>query len=558
MSDGVSIDLGSAIPYLIERCLAMFGKDQASRESADFLERHLRKATHDAGKVQIIGMDRYLSIFDIYQPTSLESFRQERVRTDILSLVSGGKDALILGRPGGGKTILVHHAFGQLMSSDKYVPILFPLRWSNAMQDLERFVRIISSGRPSRPKKRRWILLIDGYDEIPIAQRRRVGDVLRDYASLGIGNFYITCREYYNVDDVKAEHWHIAPFSEKDSLGFISAFARFYPADIDPDSLLNDLHAHGFGDFAEHPLLLALVCILKSGPLPTLPRTPLRLLSRAVETLTQRWDSAKGIYRENRLRLDGEDRLRCLMAIAFQCHGEIEPETDVQAWTREFLGRIHRSELSAVQLLREIAQWYGILIPTGDGNYTFAHRTIHDYLAARYWVESGKFSPDRVSIWNTRAAYAACLAPDATQSMVRALTLGDNIETFAECLYNDAAFDETAIPPALDAHFRKMRNSWRHSTREGLITVETQHDFFRICGAQVLHSILLYGVIKPSEPVRQMLVGYSLAELHERREPVPASTWNQLRLAYNPSTTAFQVKRDSKDVVVSVGDIGRS
>jgi hypothetical protein len=58
----------------------------------------------------------------------------------------------------------------------------------------------------------------------------------------------------------------------------------------------------------------------------------------------------------------------------------------------------------------------GVLVPAEYQRWQFVHRTIHDYLAARYWVESGEFSISPVRDWNTRASYAACLLPDASCS----------------------------------------------------------------------------------------------------------------------------------------------
>jgi hypothetical protein len=85
-------------------------------------------------------------------------------------------------------------------------------------------------------------------------------------------------------------------------------------------------------------------------------------------------------------------------------------------------------------LLEEMARFYGLLVPVGEDQWQFTHRIIHDYLSARYWVESGKFNPPSVVEWDIHAAYAACLTADATETMILMLKTDRDIPAFVECL----------------------------------------------------------------------------------------------------------------------------
>jgi hypothetical protein len=79
MCDAVSVDLGSLLPYIEEKLRSFFGRDVESVAAAEKLERQLRIAAGDANSVQVVGMDRPVSIFDIYQPTRLiQPFRKSR------------------------------------------------------------------------------------------------------------------------------------------------------------------------------------------------------------------------------------------------------------------------------------------------------------------------------------------------------------------------------------------------------------------------------------------------------------------------------------------------
>jgi hypothetical protein len=69
MGDGISFDLGSAVPYIIDRTMAVFGKDVASAEWKVNIERIVRLSVEQASTVQCVGMARPIPIADIYQTT---------------------------------------------------------------------------------------------------------------------------------------------------------------------------------------------------------------------------------------------------------------------------------------------------------------------------------------------------------------------------------------------------------------------------------------------------------------------------------------------------------
>jgi hypothetical protein len=81
MSDNqVSIDLGSALPYLEDKLKTLFNKDAASVAFQARVKSVLREGYHYSSSVQIVGMAEPIPIFRIYQPTTLKC----RSRTDNL------------------------------------------------------------------------------------------------------------------------------------------------------------------------------------------------------------------------------------------------------------------------------------------------------------------------------------------------------------------------------------------------------------------------------------------------------------------------------------------
>lgn len=547
VSDSISIDFGSVLPYAEEKLRNLFGRDSASLAAADRLQRHLRIAAAESNSIQIIGMDRPVSIFDIYQPTRLLVPRKRGAKSILFdTLLAESQDAVIVGGPGVGKTTLAQFVFAKLSRKREYLPVLITLRRTDSLKFLASFIEDVSANRVKRAKGARLVLLVDGYDELGSPARKRVAETLGEYAALNVGNFYLTCRSFYSSDQIKARRYEIAPFSKGDSEAFIDAFSAAYGAPMAAAPLVAELEAHGLGEFAEHPLMLALVCILKTAPGSSLPRTPIGLIRRAVGTLTFRWDEAKGIRRETRISVDGEDRLRCLMKIAYEMNTLIATDSRVQFVVSEFLDLLQRRDVNAEALLSEMAQWYGILVPTTDDHWTFVHRSIHDYLAAQYWVDAG-FNAADVTEWNPRAAYAAALQHDATQSMLAALRGGDaGAAAFAECLYNRALFDPDRIATGVINHFRHHGITKRLD--ETTIGVETQRDFFSFAGEQFLY-IVLAAALNGNSPAHQLVLGYSLAELGERNLPLPQRIRDELASKYDPATV-FAVSRDDRVVDV--------
>jgi len=540
MTDALSIDLGSVFPYLEEKIRALFGKDALSLDATELLQRQARLAVRDAATVQVVGMDRPVSIAEIYQPTRLTRERGDSVVT-FDDLVRERKSAIVFGRPGAGKTVLMHYVFMQLSSAKDRVPALFTLRRTGAPEDLLRFIEHIVKRKLKPAGRKQFVLLVDGYDEVSLLQRKQIGEALREYQASGIGPFFLTCRSYYPVDDIGAEYYSIAPFTQTDSLNFLKAFAKAYGTEFDAAMLLKELSERGFDDFVAHPLMLALVCILKAGSMRGLPRTTIGLLRRAVDTLTFRWDESKGVARDTKITLDGDDRVRCMMRVAYLMKEYVESDAAVQNLTADYLKLLQRPDIVPAKLLTEIAQWYGMLIPVADDFWTFAHRTVHDYLAARSWVESGTYASARVNTWNARAAYAACLLPDATAFVVRALNVSPDMAPFIECLYNNARFDVRDVAAAVVQHYR-AHGGYSYSEDDSITSVETGKDFFRLASEQLLLALVAEGVRYPTSQPHKATLFLTLDELKCREASIPVDISATLASKFGDGRT-FQIRR---------------
>src|SRR4051812_32356734 len=71
MNGDISIDVGSAVPYLTDRVLSLFHKDVASQEWQAQLRTLVRLSFERAASIQCVGMHRPIPISNIYQPSRL-------------------------------------------------------------------------------------------------------------------------------------------------------------------------------------------------------------------------------------------------------------------------------------------------------------------------------------------------------------------------------------------------------------------------------------------------------------------------------------------------------
>jgi len=269
--------------------------------------------------------------------------------------------------------------------------------------------------------------------------------------------------------------------------------------------------------------------------------------------LTFRWDEAKGVSRESTVDLDGEERVRCMERIAYRMQLPRVTQDEAETFVREHLTLIQR-HVDTRKLLEETARFYGLLVPTPDGQWEFVHPTIQDYLAARFWVRGGEFSARRVVVWNLRAAYAACLSTNATESLENALRKSDDIFAVSECLYNNAAFEPGRVSEAFVAHFEKFPEVFTAERKGNSLAASTQQDVFHLASDDLLTALVLVSLPRRSA-ARDLVASYAFSELRQRRLRLLSAAYNQAQIAYGSPTFKFVVSRRGRTVEFPLEDL---
>jgi hypothetical protein len=566
-------NVSAALSHAEEKFLELFGKDNEGLGLAEWFKRLQATALTQTTSVQCLGMRTPLPFDSIYQPTRVivpldeddsgaESYSWgDRVSRSILQgrffnektitiddFLRRDQDALIFSGPGWGKTTFLHHIFRTTVKKDDVLPVLITLRRPNAVEDLEKYVEACS--RIQKTQHRACtLLLVDGYDEVSTDQRRRVSEALLQYQARRAGKFYLTCREYYQVSQLNAPEVRLERFTRDDQVRFVGVFlSAFAVIRQDAEAVVSQLEERGFAEFLSHPLLLTLACIVRTSSTSAQPRSGLRLLQRALDVLCLQWDDQKRIDRERSTPLDGRDRVTILKNIAFTAKSPYVLRQRAEENTRKQLALLGMDKVDPREALMEIAQFYGILVPAEDG-YEFVHRTIHDFLAAQLWVESGEFAQQAKYEWNARTGYAACLMHDATDVLKQALAAPDGLPAATEIIGNFASFDRRIIADALIRYFSVEGRVLFHERRTHdevgskyapRITGRLESDFIRLANSRFLDFIVEYCCEKNSR-VADLLVAYAVIELYDRRLKLMHQTYEKALAAYKTEIFTFVV-----------------
>ncbi|AJF65802.1 NACHT domain-containing protein [Streptomyces vietnamensis] len=418
---------------------------RADGRDADFERRYLEHLAKKHGRLTIYGIDlhhspdrwpldlAYLSLEATGEaplPDEAGPFaphqREQAVRADLA--LSRHDKVLLRGLAGSGKTTLVQWLTVSAATEGRTagtaaegrtdgmaylrgrIPFVLPLRaltrHGERLPAPDRFLpaagcpltppegwvdRVLSSGR--------GLVLVDGIDEIPEAERGRAREWLRSLLDTYEGNrWLVTSRPTAVRDDWLSSDGFteltLSPMTRAEVATFVRRWHRAAGPEAEPyeQPLLDALRtAEHVAQLATNPLMCGLICALHRDRRGFLPRGRKALYEAALSMLLARRDRERDMGAPSGLALDEAPQIQLIQRLAYwltlngrtqldRAHAESlvrEAVPAVQEAAQHPPEKVFTHLLHRSGLLRE---------PTAD-TVDFVHRTFQDYLAAKALVD---------------------------------------------------------------------------------------------------------------------------------------------------------------------------
>jgi formylglycine-generating enzyme required for sulfatase activity len=347
---------------------------------------------------------------------------------------------VILGQPGAGKTTLLDYLILIFTGYLKHplrkklgapLPLYAHLRDLNTLEGPRSLLDTLqapdSTGLSKRPpvgfcerrlRSKDCVVLLDGLDEVldPAAHQRAVDDI-RHFSTEYPGNhLVITCRvagwknqlpgfQVYEVqefdrDDI--QHFIANWYSEVLRTQATNALGpKPAPADLqqaqeraavearqETIALWDALRQNeALLRIACTPLILSLITLVHKTR-RDLPKGRARLYGECLEVLLEKWDSEdKRLKIPNSPSLDDKLAALKIIALYYLYKGILDLDVaGLQALVAPLLPSFS-VKVTPAALIRQIVERSGVLVEQSIGRYGFAHRALHDYLAASTIVD---------------------------------------------------------------------------------------------------------------------------------------------------------------------------
>ncbi|MGW6795467.1 NACHT domain-containing protein [Streptomyces chartreusis] len=317
---------------------------------------------------------------------------------------------LLRGDAGSGKTTLVQWLAVTAVRNGDRVPYVLPLRTlirAGALPTPERFLAAVSC--PLAPPDgwvervltaKRALVLVDGLDEIPDADRHRTRAWLLGLIHAFPGNQWLLTSRPTAVrpDWLAAEGFRelvLAPMRRSEVTTFVRRWHAAAQAPEYQGPLLDALRTkRDLARLATNPLMCGLICALHRERRGYLPISRQELYDAALSMLLARRDRERGMGVPDGIDLGQAARSELLRRIAYalilSSRTEMEQEA-AEAVVERALPSIATpsSRHDATAIFRHLLLRSGLLREPAPNIVDFVHRTFQDYLGALAAVEEG-------------------------------------------------------------------------------------------------------------------------------------------------------------------------
>ncbi|MVM34404.1 NACHT domain-containing protein [Spirosoma sp. HMF4905] len=234
------------------------------------------------------------------------------------------------------------------------------------------------------------LIILDGYDEIPNPKVKQIIKKDLEELSLSLDNskFVLTSRTGdFDINISNSATYEVCSLS-KDQ---IKLFAERWLIDKqEAEDLYSQIMGSPFFDTVIRPLTLAHLCAIYER-YKKIPAKPKSVYNRVVQLLLEDWDSQRDIERissyasfEVDRKIEFLSKLSYILTTRFNT--AIFNRYDLESAYRAICQDFNLPVSQMRKVINEIESHNGLFIQSGIESYEFAHKSIQEFLAAKYIV----------------------------------------------------------------------------------------------------------------------------------------------------------------------------
>ncbi|MGW4705474.1 NACHT domain-containing protein [Streptomyces sp. NPDC004285] len=251
--------------------------------------------------------------------------------------------------------------------------------------------RVLAAGRA--------VVLVDGIDEIPHAERGRAREWIRNLLDAYEGNrWLVTSRPTAVRDDWLAPDGFteltLSPMSRAEVTTFVRRWHRAAGPEAEPyeQQLLDALRTTGHvAQLATNPLMCGLVCALHRDRRGFLPRGRKALYEAALSMLLARRDRERDMGAPSGVALDEAPQIQLIQRLAYWLTLNGRTQLDrahAESLVREAVPAVQEAApYDPGQVFTHLLHRSGLLREPTTDTVEFVHRTFQDHLAAKALVD---------------------------------------------------------------------------------------------------------------------------------------------------------------------------
>ncbi len=395
-----AIAVGAALKSVFDR----LAKTAGERGHAELQKRFVTKGLQNRIAKKIASLDKLRTVFskqarlsEFYVPARFNDETRERFSIDSLDSVTGA--SLILGIAGQGKSVFLRHLAIKQADEGKYIPIFAELKrlgevseketlWSFLLRTLERF------DIPNEPESLALILhsgaalvLLDAFDELPIAQRERVAREIEDLVlRFPEAKIFVSSRP--DTEIAHSPHLNqmsVADLSiEQRNLVIKKIYGSANTAEA--KALQRALEQNeNIAGVLKTPLIVALLTVTFNKDV-FLPETLPKFYEQVFEAMLVQHDSAKMLTRPRKSKLSDTEFRQVFEAYCAICL----QRNNLRFAKSIFLNNLSTALLdqrittcTADSILSDVVGITCLIVKDGDA-YEFIHKTILEYFASSF------------------------------------------------------------------------------------------------------------------------------------------------------------------------------